>query len=370
MRLLVFSAKYLPVIGGVEVFLANLLPALAARGNEVEVVTSVAHDAPVVEEVDGVGVRRLPLEGALLRHDLRAALASRRAVAQLRKAFRPDVIHVHDVGAAAWLELRTRRDAPAPVVLTVHNSREQLRGEGGADTALGAMLRHADRVVAVSQAVARDVTELEPALSHEIEVIPTAVPVPVDVPGPAAGDAGARLLMLGRFTHQKGFDVGLRAFALLAAASGDLGFEVAGVGPEEESLRRLAGALGIADRVVWRGALRGAEVTRAYDRATLLVMPSRSEGHPLVALEAASRGKVVVGTRVGGLDEAVIDGLTGVLVPVDDAAALAAAIGGLLADPARIAEMGRAARQRVAAAFSIDDCVVAHEALYRSLVRR
>ena len=88
MRVLVFTAKFPPVIGGVEVFLGNLLPAMAAAGHEVEVVTSAVDGAPEVEDVDHVVVRRLPLEGALLSRDLRAALD----VAPIRRGAARDLL--------------------------------------------------------------------------------------------------------------------------------------------------------------------------------------------------------------------------------------------------------------------------------------
>jgi hypothetical protein len=199
MRILVFTAKFPPVIGGVEVFLGNLLPAMAAAGHEVEVVTSAFEGAPAIEEVDHVIVRRLPLEGALLSRDLRAALLSRRAVAELRDSFRPDVIHVHDPGAATGLHLRTRDANPRPVVLTVHTT---LRHVGSRATrSFGVMLRHADRLVAVSDAVRRELTSLAPERSHDIDVIRPAVPLPAP-PSPVPLDPVC-LLMVGRLTHQR-----------------------------------------------------------------------------------------------------------------------------------------------------------------------
>ena len=92
MRVLVFTAKFPPVIGGVEVFLGNLLPAMAAAGHEVEVVTSAVDGAPEVEDVDHVVVRRLPLEGALLSRDL-----PRRAdVAPIRRGAARDLLSRRD----------------------------------------------------------------------------------------------------------------------------------------------------------------------------------------------------------------------------------------------------------------------------------
>ena len=97
-------------------------------------------------------------------------------------------------------------------------------------------------------------------------------------------------------------------------------------------------------------------------------MPSRYEGYPLVALEAAGHGRGVVATRAPGLDEAILDGTTGMLVPINDVDMFAGAIEKLLADPPRISDMGRAARHRMTSEHSFERCVEAHEALYRRLL--
>jgi glycogen(starch) synthase len=289
---------------------------------------------------------------------------SRRAVAELRETFRPDVIHVHDPGAAAWLYLRTRDVNPRPVALTVHTTIHHL-GDG-ASNSFGVMVRHADRIVAVSDAVRRELTRSAPERSHDIDVIRPAIPLAAP-PSPVPLDP-VRLLMVGRLVPQKGFDVGLHAFARVAASRSDVDLDVVGSGPEESALRHLAIALGIGDRVTWHGALRGTALARAFERATLLLMPSRYEGYPLVALEAAGHGRVVVATRAAGLDEAILDGTTGVLVPINDMETFAGAIEKLLADPPRISDMGHAARHRMTSEHSFERCVAAHEALYRRLV--
>jgi glycosyltransferase involved in cell wall biosynthesis len=78
----------------------------------------------------------------------------------------------------------------------------------------------------------------------------------------------------------------------------------------------------------------------------------------------------VIASRTPGLDEAVLDGITGVLVPIDDVDALVDAIETLLAHPPRISGMGRAARQRAASEHSFERCVAEHEDLYQRLVSR
>jgi starch synthase len=105
-----------------------------------------------------------------------------------------------------------------------------------------------------------------------------------------------------------------------------------------------------------------------YERAAIVVVPSRGEGFGMVALEAAERGRAAIVSNVGGLPEVVDDGETGVVVPPDDAAALSAAIVALAKDPARVAAYGRAARERALAQFSDEAAADGVSAVYRRLL--
>ena len=100
-------------------------------------------------------------------------------------------------------------------------------------------------------------------------------------------------------------------------------------------------------RVEWSPSLSAEDVAAALDSATLLVLPSRSEGMGRVVVEAGCRGRAVVGSRVGGIPDVVADGETGVLVPPGDASALADALVRVLTDRALAERLGAEARLRV-----------------------
>ncbi|TLM76674.1 MAG: glycosyltransferase family 4 protein [Actinobacteria bacterium] len=106
------------------------------------------------------------------------------------------------------------------------------------------------------------------------------------------------------------------------------------------------------------------------ERAAVLVMTSRSEGFPMLALEAMALGRPVVATRVGGLPEIVADGETGVLVAPGDEAAAARAMSRLLADAGERRRMGTAARHLIVDRFTQGVMTSAHLAAYRRLLDR
>jgi starch synthase len=116
-----------------------------------------------------------------------------------------------------------------------------------------------------------------------------------------------------------------------------------------ERLRNQATAAGVSHSVAFRGHVAPFEVAALLDRSTCLVLPSRSEGLPRIAVEAMARGRAVVGSRGGGIPDIVDDGATGVLVPVDDEAALADALVSVLSDPMLAARLGREGRARAEA---------------------
>lgn len=198
-------------------------------------------------------------------------------------------------------------------------------------------LRHADRVVTVSTCWEARLR----ALGCQYTVtIPNAVD-PVDIaPDSSREQARATLKLptasviasaIGRLSHEKGQDVLLHAFALVAAGHPELRITLAGDGPDRTLLAALARSLGIEHRVHFLG--HRSSVGTVYAASDVVVLPSRSEGMPNVLLEAMSLGVPVIATRVGGVGEVAIDGQTAWLVPPEDPAALASAIDQALRDP-------------------------------------
>jgi glycosyltransferase involved in cell wall biosynthesis len=152
--------------------------------------------------------------------------------------------------------------------------------------------------------------------------------------------AGTRwLLALGRLHANKGFDVLLRALALLPPG---VRLALAGEGPERAALERLARELGVAERVAFLGWRQ--DVGALLAACAVFVCPSRHEPLGNVVLEAWSAARPVVAAAAQGPSELIADGVTGMLVPREDPAALAVALGALLADPARAAALAAAGR--------------------------
>ncbi len=168
-------------------------------------------------------------------------------------------------------------------------------------------------------------------------------------------------------TRRKGQVHLLRAFGVLAARSPQVHLVLAGEGPERVSLEAIRDRLGLAQRVSIPGQISTEVALAAADFGC---MPSLREGLSVFCLEAQSSGLPVVASRVGGLPESVADGVTGILVPPGDEAALEAALVRLFEDVGERRRMGVAAQAHVRETFAAEDMAKKTEAFYRKLVER
>jgi glycosyltransferase involved in cell wall biosynthesis len=220
------------------------------------------------------------------------------------------------------------------------------------------IIRRADRIVAVSEA-RKAALEIEGCPSSRLVTIHNAVEMPhkdfVDT-GEIFRQLGLHenrlvVAVVGRLSPEKGQRYFVEAMAeVVRTVPAVLGL-VIGDGQEEQRLRAKVQELSLDDTIHFIGYRR--DMHRIYSAIELLVLPSLSEGLPNVVLEAMSHGRPVIGTRVGGVPEAVEEGVCGLLVPPGDVAALTQAIVRLLLDPETRQRMGKAARMRAKHSFSV-----------------
>jgi glycosyltransferase involved in cell wall biosynthesis len=179
--------------------------------------------------------------------------------------------------------------------------------------------------------------------------------------------ARPKVICVARLVQGKRHAVLLEALAQLRQEGADFECELVGDGPWLETTRALAAKLGLADRVSFLGTRPPEEVRELLAGADVFVLASIWEGLPGSVLEAMAAGLPVVGTKVNGIREIVMPGDTGLLVPPDDADALADALGTLLSEPELRALMGRRGRERAVADFSIESLVERKTALFREI---
>ena len=266
------------------------------------------------------------------------------------REFRPDVVVVQGAheAAAALLGRRIAR-VPAKIVLDVHGdwrSATRLYGSPGrrllsplADLAATAAVRRSDAVRTVSDYTTGLVRELgvEPAAVFPafMDLDPFLGP-PLPLPDPPAA------LFVGVLEHYKDLDGLAAAWRLAAPRLPGVKLELVGKGTRREVVEELLGDL--PEQTHWIPELPTAGVADALDRATILVLPSRSEGMGRVLVEALCRGRGVVASRVGGIVDVIDDGVNGILVEPRSPRILADALVRVLGDREVAERLAAAAR--------------------------
>jgi len=256
--------------------------------------------------------------------------------------------------------------AKCPVVLVVHNDffqsvRKRRLLAPAASFLLRYQYRHCRYMVTVSKGASKSIADCLSRIKA-LEVIPNGIDEKLLSLPTRADDF---LLFLGRIdTHGKGLDLLVEAMELVRS---DVNLVIAGDGHDAETIRRMIVEAGLSDRIDMVGWVVGEQKTGLLTTCLAVVMPSRYEGWGIVATEAAACGKPVIGTRVVGLEEAVIDGQTGILVAPDDTLALAKAIDTVVYDEALRRRLGEAAREH-AQAHTWDHIASRYEAFFERIM--
>jgi glycosyltransferase involved in cell wall biosynthesis len=336
---------------------------------EVEtIVVALNRGGPALEAARAAGARTLLLaKGG-------ARLAGLAALTRLMRAERIDVVNGHNPTGGLYGALSARL-AGVPVVLRTEHS---FHFPGRHSRVYPLLERWStaltDRVVCVCEAVRASHAPRLGNPGRFVVILNGVAEGPPPRPRPATrvelGVAPAEpvVLAVGSLTRQKAQHTLLEALARGGGALGKARLWIAGEGPRRAELESLARALGIEGRVRFLGARR--DVADLLEACDVFALPSVREGLSVTLLEAMRAGRASVATRVGGCSEAIEDGVTGRLVPPEDPGSLAAALAETLADPARAAQWGRAARERWRARFTAERMVRESESLYRSELAR
>lgn len=349
------ASSFLPRAGGVEEHVHHLAVELRDAGHRVAVWAVDRGDKPAA--VPGVTVRYLPAplpaaRVASVRSFARSAPVALAAWQRAWRQDRPDLVHVHCFGPNGPWATALARLHRTPLVIGAHgetfmDEHDVLGTSRLQRRALRHALARADAVTACSAYAAADLTRFGLA-PERVDVVPNGVD-PLEPPGPVPAWLPRRYVLgLGRLVHVKGFDLLLRAFAA-AGLDPDVRLVIAGEGRECVRLERLAGELGIADRLVLPGRLERLDVVTVMARAETVVVPSRVEAFGIVVLEGLRAGAPVIATARGGAREVVTDGVDGLIVDPLDVPALAAALKRASYDEALRSRLGERGRETAAA---------------------
>jgi glycosyltransferase involved in cell wall biosynthesis len=310
-------------------FVRDGVDRLRAAGHDVVVVSPASFRHFGIAYGDGIvnNLRSRPWKLLLLP----AFLVSFAAAAR-RAAVDAEVVHAHWL-PSALPAVATRR----PFVLQLWGSDVEFAPRLGSPARW--LVRRARVVVVASTALAVAARDLG---AVDVRVIPNGVDVPGTV---AAPEEPPHVLYVGRLSEEKGVRE-------LASISAGLPLVVVGDGPLRSLLPEAVGFVSPSEVGAW------------YERASIVVVPSRREGYGVVAREAMAYGRPVVATRVGGLVDVIEDDVTGLLVEPGDLGALREALDELLGDAPRRRRLGDTGRARVAERLGWDTWLGALEEAY------
>ena len=376
-------------IGGANVHVRDMACWLQRHGHEVLVLSGGRGPFEAMLADAGVAHRSLPSLARVLRPE-RDAIAAWHLAAAVR-AFRPDVLSLHTAKAGALGRLVAPGLGLRPLY-TPHG----WSFAPGVPPAQARRYRRLERWLAHLPGLIVNVCEHDRRLAlaagvgraEQHVVVHNGMPERPDVPPARAGGRPARLVMVARFEEQKDHATLLHALARLrneaasrqasdSAPTGapedglawatDWQLDLVGDGPGRSAVEALADRLGLTPQVRFGGATLDAAPHLA--QAQVFVLSSRWEGFPRSILEAMRAGLPVVASDVGGVREAVEDGVTGFVCAPSDAAGLAAGLSRLLRDARLRERFGAAGRERYLARFTFERMAAAMLPLYRQLAR-
>ena len=351
-RILIVTQDFPPETGGIQSYLSELARHFHQRGHHVVVICPGSPDtpSPLPPEVKVIRIRIhsswlfLPLIFRLPRL-LGEGRFSHVVYAQWQASL-SELLMSRKSGSPQSLCLVCGRELLTSVLIPFHKVLCRFA------------FRRINVAVPISRAVETLLLEIGRPCGKIVQVYPGVDPDrfhPVD-PGFLRKryvlDDGPVIVSMARMVRRKGMDLLMRAFADVLKTTPSAWLVLGGDGPESPALRALATELKVADRVRFPGRISEEELAAHYSVASVFALPSRQgatdvEGFGIVYLEAGACEIPVVGTRTGGVVDAVQDGVTGLLVPQEDVEALTGALNRLIENPEEARGMGLAARQRI-----------------------
>lgn len=376
MRILVLNYEHPPIGGGGGRLAAKIGAGLVAHGHQVRVLTAGMSHLPQESMEEGMEIRRLrsfrrkedtcsiPEMGAWVLSAIPAALA------EIRQ-WKPDVIHAHFAVPTGVVAYVAHQVTGVPYVLTAHLG--DVPGGVPEQTEhlfrfLGPIIAPIWKKAAATTAVSSFVANLaSKAYGLQPEIILNGLMLPS--PPALVTHAPSSLIMVGRMSIQKNPMVAIHALGHLKDLPWH--FTLIGDGPLLAQVRAETARLGLSERIELRGWASSTEVSNAMKQSDVLLIPSLSEGLPMVAIEAIANGLAIVGSRIGGLADVTNEGENGNArlfnLPAG-AEGMAQALKPYLQDQNRLMA-ARSASLAMAPRFDIEQSIAAYEKVLQQVSR-
>ncbi len=382
MNIALFASAFYPHVGGVEELVRQLARHYNASGHRAIVLTNRwPPELPAHENYEGTEVYRLSMlapEGSLkarAKYGLKHA-AIEKEMREILRRHQIEMLHVQCVSVNGYYARLAAQALKLPLIVTSHGERtmdatQAYERSAFLNATLRDLLAHGDALTACSRDTLDDLERyFGQPFGARARVVYNGISAE-DFDDPEVKPhqhARPYILGIGRLVPQKGFDVLLRAFALAArnpAFEPDL--LLAGEGSERANLEALIDELGLAQRARLLGRAARPQAVGLFKGCSFFVLPSRHEPFGIVNLEAMAAGKAILASRVGGVPEIVHEEENGLLVPGDDAPALAQALLRLSGDQALRTRLGHNGRE-FARGFTWARIAEQYQEIYRQVL--
>lgn len=369
-RVLLMSEYFLPQKGGSVTWLANLYSRLAPH--DVSVLAGTCENQELGDAAFPHPVARAPMSFPDRDPTVFSAMGSYwklyRATRKVCRERRIQQIHCGKVLPEGWVAYWMHRLHGVPYVMYAH-------GEEITTSLLSRRLKlvlpliyKGAAAVVANSGHTGEILESIGVPASRIHVIHPAVPAEqFEGVEPQGRELRARhgleedqvVLTVGRLQLRKGHDVAIKAMPKILQQHPRVKYVIVGSGEERDSLESLAGSLGVTDHVIFPGVVSDEELPAWYGACDVFLMPNRTvnqdlEGFGIVFLEAAAARRPSIAGSTGGTREAVVDGVTGLLVNGESEQEVARAVCELLGDRDRADQLGAAGRARVERDFTYD----------------
>ena len=378
MNILIVSSSFLPKINGAIRCVYDHARKLAERGHNVYLVTRKLDGTPAYENIEGINVIRASPSYRRTSFWNRIGLffSQMALVIMLHRKIHFDVIHSHGT-EPALSALPTKYLFKVPLILTTHSTPflwpSWTWWKSPTEFKVSWLIakfvvKNVDYIIAQSEGVKSYMLDLhESGLAKKIRIIPTGVDESKFRKSDDQESGKPIVLFVGGLSRVKGIDTLIKAASKVLKAVPETLFLIAGEGPQQQNLEKLAEQLGIRNSVIFKGYVTDDEtLVDLYDISTIVVLPS-NVGGPVACtiLEGMSVGKPVISTNVkGGIPDVIRNGETGILVRPGDVEELSSAIIKLLTNPELTKRMGDLGRKRVEAKYSLTYMIELLERLY------
>jgi glycosyltransferase involved in cell wall biosynthesis len=379
LRVVIGAETFPPDVNGAARFTQTLAAGLASRGHEVHVMCPSPVGRPSVETVDGVTVHRLKAYRTPFHPSFRLAWPwqSRTTLEPLLAEIKPDVIHTQShfllTRALIWMAERDN----TPLVITNHFMPENILGHVGvpgwlrnavSKLAWWDVTREFAKADVVTAPTPRAVQLLmDNGLSSQARAISCGIDIDRYQNRPVSPDPAHRtVLFVGRLDEEKRVHELIRALPLIPAEL-NVRAEIVGDGSKREALEQLAGQLGIADRVRFRGFISDEDLRDAYAASDAFCMPGIAELQSIATMEAMAAGKPVVAADAMALPHLARPGRNGWLYPPGNVPTLAARLTQLFSDDAERERMGKESLA-IIGAHGMNTTLETFEGVYREAI--